>query len=127
MSRFDAILTGAQSYSRSSLRLAFSALVLLWLWLIVLVSGYISWSVNALLLLALAIGFIGLERKTRIVPAVSRFLRNALRSREVVRLGNITRAAFLSIQRIPIHVALSLACLLGMFGTALYLLLAMTN
>jgi hypothetical protein len=127
MSRFDAILTGAQSYSRNSLRLAFVALVLLWLWLIVLVSGYISWSVNALLLLALAIGFIGLERKTRIVPAVTRFLRNALRSREVVRLGNITRTAFLSIQRVPIHVALSLAYLLGMFGTALYLLLAMTN
>ncbi len=127
MSRLGAILTGAQSYSRSSLRLAFFALVLLWLWLIVLVSGYISWSVHALLLLALAIGFIGLERETRIVSAVSRFLRNALRSREVVRLGNITRGAFLSIQRVPIHVALTLACLLGMFGTALYLLLTMTN
>jgi hypothetical protein len=101
--------------------------VLLWVWLIVLVSGYIGWSVNALLLLALAIGFIGLERKTRIVPAVTRFLRNALRSGEVVRLANITRTAFLSIQRVPIHVVLSLAYLLGMFGTALYLLLAMTN
>jgi hypothetical protein len=127
MSRLGVILTGAQSYSRSSLRLAFLALVLLWVWLIVLVSGYIGWSVNALLLLALAIGFIGLEREMRIVPAVSRFLRNGLRSREVVRLANITRAAFLSIQRVPIYVALSLPYLLGMFGTALYLLLAITN
>jgi hypothetical protein len=127
MSRLGAILAGAQSYSRSSLRLAFFALGLLWLSSIILFSGYISWSVHALLLLALAIDFIGLDREARIVPAVSRFLRNALRSREVVRLGNMTRAAFLSIDRVPIHIALSLGYLVGMFGTALCLLLAMTN
>jgi len=117
------MFTGAQ-FSRNSLRLAFFAVTLLWLWLIALVIGLTSWSMHGLLVLGIAIGFISLEQKTRIVSAGRRLLRNVYRSRTVIRLGIMTRRFFLRAQRIPIHVVIALAYLLALFWTALYLLFA---
>jgi len=106
---------------------AFFALLLLWLCVITVSSGSIGWSVHSLLLLAIAIGLIGLERETGLVSNASRFFRKLLQSRSLIWLGRMTRDFFVNVQRVPINVDLSVAYLVGLFGTAFFLLLTMTN
>jgi len=106
---------------------AFFALLLLWLCVITLSSSSLSWSVHSLLLLAIAIGLIGLEQETGLVSNASRFFRKLRQSRSLVWLGRMTQGVFVNVQRVPIHVALSIAYLVGLFGTAIFLLLTMAN
>lgn len=106
---------------------AFFALLLLWLCVITLSSGPIRWSVHSLLLLAIAIGLIGLEQEAGLVSNASRFFRKLLQSRSLVRLGRMTRDFFVNMQRVPIHVAVSILYLVGLFGAAIFLFLTTTN
>ena len=106
---------------------AFFALLLLWLCVITLSSGSIGWSIHSLLLLAIAIGLIGLEQETGLVSTAGWVFRKVLQSRSLIWLGRMTRDFFVNVQRVPIHVALSVAYLVGLFGTAIFLLLTMTN
>ena len=106
---------------------AFFALALLWLWMIAVVGGYTSWAVHSLLLVALATGFVILEQSIGLVSAARRFFRNLFQCRSLVSLGQLTRDVYVNLQRVPIHVALGVAYLVGLFSTAIFLLLTMTN
>lgn len=116
---------GTQSSSRNSLPLASFALALLWLWLIAIAGGHISWAVHALLVLAIAIGFISLQEETGVISATSPLVRKFLNAAPVIRLATITRVGVENILPVPMHVVLSLTYLLAMFGTVVYLLVGM--
>lgn len=97
------------------------------LWATAMIGGYTGWTVHSLLLLAVTTGLLILERKTGLLSIARRLFRKVLESRSLVSLGRMTRDVFVNLQRVPIHVVLSVAYLLGSFGAAIVLLLTMIN
>ena len=63
------------------LSLAFISLLLLWAWLIAMFIGQINRSVHALFFLAIGVGFVALEQRTRVVFAARVIIARIIRER----------------------------------------------